>query len=153
MIGKVEYHSKILTPYLQFDILELPKAIKEYQNNKDDEVLQWLMFLDNPENTEIAKIMEENKDIKVAKEELDQMSKDDVLWWLSLREELARMDHEQLMYESKREGIAEGKAKGKTEGRKENSLEIAKKMLKKNIPLEEIIEITRLTKEEILKVE
>ena len=95
--------------------------------------------------------MEENKDIKVAKEELDQMSKDDVLWWISLREELDRMDHEQLMYEAEQKGIAKGKSEGKAEGEKKKSLEIAKKMLEEKISIETIIKVTGLTKEEILK--
>lgn len=30
-------------------------------------MLQWMMFLDNPDNEEIVAIMEENKDIKEAK--------------------------------------------------------------------------------------
>jgi len=32
-------------------------------------MLQWMMFLDNPENKEVAEIMEENEDIKEARKE------------------------------------------------------------------------------------
>ena len=41
------------------------------------------------------------------------------------------------------------KKNGKIEGEKKKSIEIAKKLLKLNMPLEQIIEITELTKEEI----
>ena len=41
---------------------------------------------------------------------------------------------------------------GITKGEKKNSIEIAKKLLKLNMPLEQIIEITELTKEEIEKI-
>jgi hypothetical protein len=56
-----------LTEFCELHIIELSKAIQEYQNNKENEMLQWMMFLDNPDNEEIVAIMEENKDIKEAK--------------------------------------------------------------------------------------
>lgn len=40
----------------------------------------------------------------------------------------------------------------KIEGKKEKSYEVAKKLLSKNIPLDEIVEITELNKEEIEKL-
>lgn len=45
-----------------------------------------------------------------------------------------------------------GKAEGVSQGKKENSIEIAVKMLIKNKPIEEVSDITGLTKEEILKL-
>ena len=58
------------------------------------------------------------------------------------------MDWNSSMDYSKREGIKEGV----TEGRKKERLENAKKMKEKNIPIETIVEITGLTKEEIEKL-
>lgn len=46
------------------------------------------------------------------------------------------------------EGLAEGQAKGKAEGK----TEIATNLLKKDYSIEEIVEITGLTKEEIEKL-
>ena len=45
-----------------------------------------------------------------------------------------------------------GKSEGVSQGKKENSIEIATKMLIKNKPIEEISDITGLTREEILKL-
>ena len=135
---------KILTPYFQVDIIELRKAIKEYETNTSDEVLQWMKFLDNPESEGVNKIMEDNKDIKKAKDELDLISRDDTLRWLALRSEITRMDNEQLLHEAKRDGTKEGIKQGK--------IEIAKKLLVKGLSLEEIVEITGLTKEEIKNI-
>lgn len=45
-----EYKNIILTNFCQISIIELPKAIKEYKNNKKDGLLQWMMFLENPED-------------------------------------------------------------------------------------------------------
>ena len=78
-IREEEYRNIILTSYFQIVIIEVPKAIKEYEKNKNNEVLQWMKFLDNPEDMEVRKIMEENQDIKEAKEELDRISQDDIL--------------------------------------------------------------------------
>ena len=50
------------------------------------------------------------------------------------------------------EGEAIGEARGKAQGEAEKSKEIAKKMKAKNMPIEEIVELTGLTKEEIEKL-
>ena len=135
-ITEEKYKNKILTDYFQVVIIELPKAIKEYEVNKKDEILQWMMFLENPEGMEVAKIMEENKDIKEAKEELDRISQDDLVRRRILRAELERMDMEQI----------------KEDTREETAIEIAKKMLAKNMSIETIIEVTGLKKEVIEKI-
>ena len=135
-ITEEKYQNKILTDYFQLVIIELPKAIKEYEVNKKDEILQWMMFLENPEGMEVAKIMEENKDIKEAKEELDRISQDDLVRRRILRAELERMDMEQI----------------KEDTREETAIEIAKKMLAKNMSIETIIEVTGLKKEVIEEI-
>ena len=139
-IREEEYLKKILTPYLQIDIIELPKAIKEYENNKQNEMLQWMMFLENPDDKEVINIIENNENIKEAKDELDKISQDDILRRMALKAELEKMDQEQLLYEARRDGKLEGK------------FEIAKKMLEEGIELEKVIKITGLTKEEIEQI-
>ena len=118
--------------------IEIRKAIEEYKKNKDDEVLQWMMFFENPEDVEVKRIMENNEDIKEAKEELDEISRNDILRRMALKAEIERMDQEQRMYEARRDG------------KKEAKLEDAKKMLQEGINIETIIKITGLKKEEIL---
>ena len=49
----------------------------------------------------------------------------------------------------KDEGWRDGKLEGKLEGKRENQIEIAKTMLKKNMELKDISEITGLTIDEI----
>ena len=155
-IREEEYKNIILTSYFEICIIELPKAIKEYKTNKENGALQWMMFLENPEDMEVTKIMEENENIKEAKEELDRISQDDILRRMAFKAELERMDYAQLMYEAKRdgkaEGRAEGRAEGKIEGAKEEKIQIAKNMLKKGINILDIAEITGLSKEEIEKL-
>ena len=133
-----------MTDYFELYIIELPKAIKEYERNKKDEVLQWMMFLENPEDAEVGKIMKENEDIKEAKNELERISQDEILRRQLLKAKIARMDAIQREKDARDDGIAEGERKEK--------IEIAKNLLKKNIPIEIIIDVTGLTKEEIEKI-
>ena len=116
-------------------------------------MLQWMMFLDNPEGAEVEKIMEKNEEIKEAKNELNRLSQDEILRRQLLKEKLLRMDMKQIEEDAredgKEEGLIEGEKKGKVEGKKEKSIEIAKRMLEKNMPIETIIEITQLTEAEV----
>ena len=136
-IREEEYKNIILTSYFEICIIELPKAIREYKTNKENGALQWMMFLENPEDVEVTKIMEENENIKEAKEELDRISQDDRLRRIAFKAELERMDHEQLMYEAKRDG------------KKEEKIQIAKNMLQRGFSKQEIMDITGLTRKEI----
>ena len=53
--------------------------------------------------------------------------------------------------EGKKEGIKEGIKEGKEQGKKEKAIEIAKKMLKEKFPIETVIRVTGITKDEIEK--
>ena len=132
--------------------IEIRKAIEEYKKNKDDEVLQWMMFFENPEDVEVKRIMENNEDIKEAKEELDEISRNDILRRMALKAEIERMDQEQRMYEARRDGRKEGKKEGIKEGKREANLETAKKLLDEKIDIDIIIKATGLTNEEILNI-
>ena len=39
-IGEAEYQEEVLTDHFEMHIISLPEAIKEYDKNKDDKVLQ-----------------------------------------------------------------------------------------------------------------
>ena len=151
-IREDEYTENVLTPYLRFDIIELRKAIEEYKENKDDEVLQWMMFFENPEDAEVKRIMENNEDIKEAKEELDEISRNDILRRMALKAEIERMDQEQRMYEARRDGKKEGIKEGIKKGEEKANLETAKKLLDEKIDIDIIVKATGLTKEEILNI-
>ena len=150
----------ILTDYFQVVIIELSKATEEYKNNKEDGMLQWMMFLDNPEDVEVKKIMENNKEIKEAKNELDKISQDEIMRRILLKEKLMRMDMKQMEKEAVEEGMKKGMEKGmekgiekgKIEGEKKEKIETAKRMQEKNIPIETIIEVTQLTEKEINEI-
>ena len=70
-------YRKILTDKLEIHIIEIRKAIEEYKNNRKNERLQWMMFLNNPDSKEVDSIMKDNIKIKEAKNTLNDLSQDE----------------------------------------------------------------------------
>ena len=135
-----------MTDYLEIIIIEIPKVVKAYHKTPDDAVLQWMLFLDNPEKEEVARIMEENKDIKEAKEELERISQDDILRRKALNRTLEIADQLQI-----KEDLEEAKKEVENEKKK-----VIKNLHKLNIPIDQIAQAVELTEkevEEILKVQ
>ena len=153
-LEEVEYHSTwkiietnsvkklILTDKFELDIIELLK-IKGRENEKD-QLLDWLIFLENPESERVTRKMKENENLKEAVEKLDRISEDEKMQRIiELREKAIRDEH--AIY-------AKGLDDGVEKGTREKQIEIAKSMLKENMDIEIIIKITGLTKEEIEKL-
>ena len=92
--------------------------------------------------------MEENKDIKAAKEELEKISQDDILRRRALSRTLDITDRIQFAEDAEKRGKALGIRKGKKEGKQE----IAKKMKDAGFEIKQILEITGLSAEEIEKL-
>lgn len=130
----------VLTEKLYLVIIEL-KKLKEKKalTSAEKTLLNWCKFLNSPEKLEET-IMTENENIKKAKEKLDEINNNDQEYWAAVarQKELIRQAN------IRRDAIEEGIEKGK--------IEIAKNMLKKNMPLSDIVELTGLTKEEIQKL-
>ena len=146
----------ILTNKFELRILELNKGKKEYKKDKQNQKAQWLLFLDNPETKEVKEIMEKNKEIKEAVMKVRELSQDEKLQRLADLREKAIMD-EKAIYQAglnngKEEGRAEGEKLGREKQRAETMREVAKKLLKQNMKIENIAEITGLTIEEIEKL-
>ena len=166
-LEEVEYHSTwkiietnsvkklILTDKFELDIIELSK-IKGRENEKD-QLLDWLVFLENPESERVTRKMEENENLKEAVEKLDRISEDEKMQRIiELREKAIRDEH--AIYakgvdDGIEKGIQKGFEDGKEKGAREKQIEIAKSMLKENMDIEIIIKITGLTKEEIEKLQ
>jgi len=73
-----------LTDKLEIHIIQLDK-LKENIKNINDNLLDWLMFLENPKSERVIKKMDENKALKEAKQKLDKLSEDgkmqQLAWW------------------------------------------------------------------------
>jgi len=134
-----------LTDYFEIIIIELPKVVKAYHKTPNDEVLQWMLFLDNPEKEEVSRIMEENKDIKEAKEELDRISQDDLLRRRVLNRTLEIADKLQMKKELE-------EAQKKAQQAENEKKDIIKNLHKLNIPIEQISKAVNLSKKEVEEI-
>ena len=138
---------EVASKYIEVHYIELPK-FKKKELSKFTKLDQWMcIFTQNKEGIMLAE--KENKEIKKAMNTLDFISEDP-----KERErhnsiimaEYNRLTSEHNFFEA---GVEEGIEKGIEKGKEEERKEIAKKLLKIRIPIEQIIETTGLTKQEI----
>lgn len=144
----------ILTDVLEIYIIELSKGEKLLKNMSKKEkekypLNTWLQFINNPE----VIVDMENKEVKKAKEVLAEISKDEHERYKAELRQKYIMDQKAVEEAGYDKGLAAGIQQGIERGIKQNQIEIAKKLLKKGTKLEEIIELTDLTKEEIYSIE
>ena len=147
---------KILTDKLEIHIITIPKAIKEYKKNKENKenkLLQWMIFLNEPECVEVDEIMKENREIKEAKVTLRELSEDEENQRIAELREKHILDTQDIYETGLNEGLKKGEKIGETKGNIEAKRKIAKKLLAKKMTIEQVIEITELTKEDILEIE
>ena len=144
---ETETKSKILTNKFELYIIVLPKVAKNYEKNKEDKLIHWGMFFAKPYSKEVKSIMEENKDIQAIADELEILNGDYEVQRLADIREKAIHDEVSALAFAKKQGIEQGLKQVK-----ENMLKTAKILLKKGMSVEDIIEATGLTKEEILKL-
>ena len=129
-----ENRQKILTEYLEIYIIILPKMNeKSLKNNK---LLEWLKFLENPESEEVKNITKENVAIKKAHDKLEEISHDEAM------EHLIDMEESYRYLLNTERSIGENK----------KAKEIAKKMKDKGMNINSISEITGLSEDEINKL-
>ena len=147
-IREEEFKENVLTEELEFHILELPKLKKT--DIEKDELALWLKFISSPNDMEVRKEMEkeENKYLKQAMEELQDLSNDPGFERIVESREKFLRDQAQREKDSKRSGEEQGKKIGEEQKAKA----IAKKMLEKGMTIDEIMELTELTKQDIEKL-
>ena len=168
---------EVLTNVFELHIIEIPKLINQLDKgliSKEDELSAWIRFINNPEKVGEGD-MDNNKELKKAKEELDKMKQDERERYLAyLREKHIRdtkairefgynEGKERGLEEGKAEGLAKGRAKGRAEGRAEGrkegrkegrvkQKEIIMNLYKMHMKIEDISKAVNLNKEEIEKI-
>lgn len=150
LFGFKEYISEtttVLKEHRDFEVnslfktyfIELPK-FRESNPDMDEKLNQWLVFIDDMDRRKIEMAEEKNKILKQAKIEMNYLTGDD---------EVRRIAELQEKWESDR--VSELSYATKL-GEKTSKIEIAKRLIKMKVPLEQIMEITELAKEEIEKL-
>ena len=136
-----------MTNLLEIHIIELPKI--QGREEEKDGLLDWLFFLKNPESERAKKGMEENEKIQEAEKELAKLKEDEWLEDVEFHELLAEMDQQARIDTAERRG----KEEGKKEGEKEKAKTVAKKLLGMKMRVQDIMQVTELSEEEIRKIQ
>ena len=118
-----------LTDVFELHIIEIPKAKRVLEKEANNEIAQWMMFLNNPNEEEVSEIMQKNEEIKKAMDKLYELSQD---------EELRRVAE-------LREKAIRDEKNGLRHAREEAKIEIARNLLKLGYPMEDIIKVTELS--------
>ena len=130
-------------------IIELPKIKGKEQEDKEDEMLDWLIFLENPNSGRVKEKMKENEELREAKEKLEEINEDEKMQRIAELRLKAIMDEKAIYAKGVDDGIERGIEQGIEIGILERNIEIVKKMLEENASIEFIGKVTGLTKEEI----
>ena len=104
---------------------------------------------------EVTRIMEENEDIKEAKEELDRISQDDLLRRKVLNRTLEIADQLQLKKEAKEareKGLSDGLVTGEKIGIEKEKKSVIKKLHELNISIEQIAKVVELKEAEVKEI-
>ena len=109
----------VLTDVLEFYIIEIPKAREILKKDPSNKLAQWVMFLDNPNESEVSKIMNENEEIKEAMSELEKISKDKELRRVAELREKAIRDEKNGLRHAREDGIKERYKRSKYKNSKE----------------------------------
>ena len=88
------------------------------------------------------------KELEKAYEEYKRITSDKALMNAIINMDMAEMDRAQEITDARQEGIKEGEARGK----EENKIEIAKKLLNMKMSVNDIVEATGLSIEEVEKL-
>ena len=144
-IREEEYQKIVLTDVMEIYIIELPKFNKYKEKTDNSKLNSWVKFIENPE---VVKMQETNKEIKMARKVLEEISQDEHERYLAELRQKYIMDQKAI----EDAGFDKGIKEGIKEGIKTEKINIAKKLKEKNVDIEIISETTDISIEEIKKL-
>jgi predicted transposase/invertase (TIGR01784 family) len=131
---------------MEVNTLELPKLPKAWDETK---LCAWLEFIRATEEEEFEMLAQRDPDIGLAVVRLKDLSQDECLRELAISREKLAWD-----IASREEGAREkGREEGREEGQSEAQRVIARKMLQRGRPMEEIMEDTGLSQADLLHLQ
>ena len=137
-IREEEYKDVSLTDKFEIIIIELDKLRNGYKD-ENQELIDWCNFIMNPKSI-TKSIIERNRYIKMANEELKKINSDEKERRLAELREKAILDEIAI------------RNTGYDEGKEEAKIEIAKNMLKENISINVISKVTGLSIEKVKNI-
>ena len=142
------HRDEIVIDNIEWWFIELPKFRKMHKNI-DNKIEQWLLFIDDEEKELVKMAEEKNQTLQKAREKMNYLTGDAAVRRLAELREIWELDYNSDINYAREKGEKSGLKKGRKEGEQKKSIEIAKKLLKLQMPIEQISEITSLTEEEI----
>ena len=136
---------------IKWYFIELPK-FRKVNPDMNEKLNQWLAFIDDYDRGKIKMAEKKNKTLEKARIEMNYLTGDEEVKRLAELREKWEMDYNSGISYATQKGRAQGIVLGIAQGKKEKSIETAKKMKEENLPIELIVKITELTKEEIEKL-
>jgi len=136
--------------------IQLPR-FRKTNPDMNNKLNQWLVVIDGEDRGKIEMAKEKNEIINDAVDEIGYFTESEEAQYLEDMRVLWECDRiSEMNYEkgiAREEGLKEGLKEGRKEAEKRRNIEIIKEMRKKDFSTELIIEITKLTKEEIEELE
>jgi predicted transposase/invertase (TIGR01784 family) len=134
------------TDLMEVNVLELPKL----PHNTDGTALwDWLKFLAARREEELKMLAEKNPQVGKAVARLQELSEDERARLLAESHEKWKWDDAARIRAARNKGLEEGHEKGLEEGLEKGLLSVAQAALKRNLPIEEIMALTGLSREKI----
>ena len=143
-----EHREEVVIDNIEWWFIELPKFRKMHKNI-NSKIDQWLLFIDDEEKELVKMAEEKNQTLQKAREKMNYLTGDAAVRRLAELREIWELDYNSDINYAREKGEKSGLKKGRKEGEQKKSIEIAKKLLKLQMPIEQISEITNLTEEEI----
>ncbi len=137
-----------LTDTIEVHFLEILKLHERKDIDIDDNLIQWMMFLDSESKEGFDMLAAKNKEIEKAYNILQVISKDAEARALYLAREMALHDEVTRLEEAEEKGIEKGLEKG----RQESQMNIAKNLLNIGIDEVSIAKATGLSEDVIIKL-
>ena len=171
-----EYLYKILTDKIEIHFIQIPKFKKQRKDMKT-KLDMWMDFISQIDEKEVKNAMSKSKEIKKAQEEYEYLTGDEAERRIAFLREKAIRDENSIfdagkdigfksgekhgIKKGRKEGIEIGKDIGREEGKeegieigkKQNQKETVKTMTKEKMPIETIMKVTKLSREEIEKIQ
>lgn len=138
-----EHREYELNNTVKFYYIELEKFRNQNPDMKEP-INQWLAFIDMERGDLLEMAKKNSKIIKEAYGEYEVLTGEDEVKRLAEVRLMSKLEEESALSFVRDEGLKEGQ--------KNEKIQIAKKLLKSNMSIEQIIEITELTREEIEKI-
>ena len=167
-----EHREYELNNKVRYIYIELEKFRKQNPNMKE-ELNQWLAFLDMERGDLLEMAMKENEKIKKAVKSYNELTGDEEVKRLAEVRLMAQLEEKAALASARAKGEAKGMKEGLEKGieqgmqkgiekgiqegikngKRRQQENVARKLLEMKMPIEKIIEITELSKEEIEKIQ